>query len=300
MGIDELERRIGVSTLFMPAPRSQGVETFLEAVGRAYDAGWRCIEVVPGMCQGHTGYPRTRWSVGIDLDEITAAERTRIVDSLSRFPLRDVHSMNLDVNIASRNHGIRRESVRQFVQCADLARDIGAGVVTFHIGCPTPGDAIGDEDFVIEKDVEFGKQMADFCEKHDLSAGYENLGGFPTVQQMAEIIEKVASPRFGLHLDVGHAWLVGPTDPLDWVARIGEHIVNVHVHGTYHRPDRGFENHQSLALDDCTDIGALTRSLDAKGYAGPLILEILSKDIDTYLDLARESRDILLNAARVS
>jgi len=237
--------------------------------------------------------------VGIDLDEISAAERTRIADSLSRFPVRDVHSMNLDVNIASRNRGIRRESVRQFTQCAEFARDIGAGVVTFHIGCPSPGDAIGDDGFVIEKNVEFGKQAAEFCERHGLSAGYENLGGFPTVEQMAEIIEGVAGPRFGLHLDVGHAWLVGPTDPLDWVDRLGERIVNVHMHGTYHRPDRGFENHQSLALDDCTDINALMRAFDAKGYAGPMILEILSKDIDTYLDLAWKSRDILLDAARV-
>lgn len=293
---DALERRIGVSTLFMPAGKGT---TFFEAVDRAHDAGWQCIEVVPGTCQGHTGYPRTRWSVGIDLDGITPAERARIVDGLSRFPLRDVHSMSLDVNIASRNRGIRGESVRQFMQCAELARDIGAGVVTFHIGCPAPGDAIGDEDFVIEKDADFGKQMAEFCEKHDLLAGYENLGGFPTIEQMAEIIDKVASPRFGLHLDVGHAWLVGPTDPLEWVDKLGEHIVNVHMHGTYHRPDRGFENHQSLVLDDCTDISGLMRRLGAKGYAGPFIFEILSKDIDAYLDMARQSRDILLEAARV-
>lgn len=297
MNAAALQKRIGLSTLFMPAAAG---ETFLQAADRAYDAGWPCIETVPGLWQGNVGYPRTRWCVGIDLDEITAADRSSIIDSLSRFPLRDVHSMNLDVNIASRNRGIREESIRQFMLCAELARDISAAVVTFHIGCPNLGDAIGDEGFVIDKNVEFGKHMAEFCEKHGLLVGYENLGGFPTVDQMREIIERVASPRFGLHLDVGHAWLVGPTDPLEWIDDLGEHIVNVHMHGTYHRPDRGFENHQSLALDDCTDIPALLRRLDAKGYAGPLILEILSKNIDAYMNMARESRDILLDIARAS
>ncbi|MFH0962737.1 MAG: sugar phosphate isomerase/epimerase family protein [Planctomycetota bacterium] len=294
MSTQSWKQRIGVSTLFMPASRA---ETFFDALDLAFEAGWRCIEIVPGLWHGNAGYPRTRWSVGIDLDEISGAERDRLAKSLSRFPVRCVHSLCVDLNVASRNRGIRHESIRQFMLCADLARDIGAVAATFHIGLPSPGDVIGDEQFVIEKNIDFGKRMADFCEKHGILGGYENLGSFPTLSQMAEIIEKVDSPRFGLHLDVGHAWLVGPTNPVEWVTKLGEHLVNVHMHGTYHRPDRGFENHQSLALDDCTDFPSLLRALAAKGYKGPFILEIIAKNISAYLAAAQESCDILLGVA---
>lgn len=289
-----LKDRIGVSTHTMPC----NGETLWEALDMAHEAGFRALDIVPATYQGNSGYPATRLSVGIDLDEMTPKEQGRLASSVSRFPLRNVHSLHMDLNIASRNKGIARESVRQFMQCADLAVHIGAQSVTFHIGQPNYGERIGDESFVIERDVEFGKRMAEFAEKHDILSGYENLGGFPTLDQMVEIIERVGSPRFGLHLDVGHVWLSEPKEPLAWLRKLGRRIVAVHVHGTYHRPDRTFENHQSLELDDCTDLRGVMAGLRAAEFDGPMILEILAKDIPAYLDMCKRSRDILLEAAR--
>jgi len=70
----------------------------------------------------------------------------------------------------------------------------------------------------------------------------------------------------------------------------------MHMHGTYHRPDRMFENHQSLELDECTDLPGVMAGLDAAGFDGPVILEILAKDVPAYLEMSRRSRDILLGA----
>jgi len=291
-----LAQRVGFSTLFM---RSNGY-SLLEALDLGYDAGFRTVEVVPTTIQGNTGYPTTGFSVGIDLDEATPQEIDELAASLARFPRRNVHSMSRDINIASRNAGIARESVRQFMQCAQFAVDIAAQSVTFHIGLPNLGEQIGDEQFVIERNIEFGKRIAEFAENHNLKAGYENLGGFPNISQMQEIIDRVGSPRFGCHLDVGHVWLAGDKDPVRWVNELGPHLVAVHVHGTYHRPDRGFENHQSLELDDCTDFPALLAALNACGFDGPMILELLAKDIPTYLQMCQRSRDILLKAGEVS
>lgn len=96
-------------------------------------------------------------------------------------------------------------------------------------------------------------------------------------------------------LDVGHCWLVDATSPLAWIERLGDRIVAVHVHGTYHRPDRGFENHQSLRFEDCLDPASVMRALDDAGFDGPILFEILAKDMDAYLAAADESRAILLN-----
>ena len=292
----QLAQRIGFSTLFMQSD-SHGL---LEALDLGYEAGFRTVEIVPTTIQGHTGYPTTRFCAGIDLDDATTGQIDALAASIERFPVRNVHSMSRDINIASRNQGIARESVRQFLQCAQLAADIAAQSVTFHIGLPNLGEQIGDEQFVIDCNVEFGKQVAEFADNHDLKAGYENLGGFPNTSQMQEIIARVDSPRFGCHLDVGHAWLVEDTDPVRWVEQLGAHLVAVHMHGTYHRPDRGFANHQSLELDDCTDLPALLAALDAHEFHGPMILELLAKDIPTYLQMCQRSRDILLEVAEVS
>ncbi|MFH0964966.1 MAG: sugar phosphate isomerase/epimerase family protein [Planctomycetota bacterium] len=289
-----LERRIGISTLFM---QSSG-ETLFDALDLALDAGWTAIEFVPTAQSGHTGYPRTRRCVGIDLDDARPTDLDAVASALSRFPFRGLHAPQLDLNIASRNAGIARESVRQYRQCADFALRIGARWLTFHPGCPNLSEAVGDEAFIIRKNVEFAKEIADLCEKHDLVAGYENLGGFPSLDQMEEILDKVPSRRFGLHLDVGHTWLAPPRQPLPWVRRLGKRIVAVHVHGTYHRPDRGFENHQPLDLDDCTDLPALLSTLNSRSFAGPFIFEIIAKDIPTYLAFAARSRDILLSLHR--
>ena len=290
-----LTTRLGLSTLFMPA----NGKAFLGGLDAACEHGWQALEIVPALHHGHSGYPRTRWCLGIDLDTISSAELDRISASAARFPLRTVHSMSVDVNISSRNAGIRAESVRQYVQCAGFAARIGARAVTFHPGLPRPGESMGDEAHVIEQNVAFGRRMAEFCEQHDMLAGYENLGGFPTIATMREIIDRIGSARFGLHLDIGHAWLVGPTDPLDWIRDLGSRIVTVHMHGTYHRPDRGFENHQSLALDECTDLPGVAAGLQQAGFDGPIIFEILAPDIPSYLNKAGASRDLFLAAAGV-
>ena len=66
------------------------------------------------------------------------------------------------------------------------------------------------------------------------------------------------------------------------------------MHGTYHRPDRHFENHQSLELDDCTDLPRLMKLLNEHGYSGPINFEILANDIAGYLAACQRSKAMLL------
>ena len=45
-----------------------------------------------------------------------------------------IHAATVDINIASINKGIRAESVRQMLQCAEYAEKIGAKTITVHPG----------------------------------------------------------------------------------------------------------------------------------------------------------------------
>lgn len=288
-----LADRIGVSTLWMPC----NGETLWQALDEAFDAGFKSIEIVPTTIEGNTGYPRICTAVGIDLDDLTAASVDRLGTSIARFPLRIVHGPHRDLNIASRNRGILAESVRQYLQVAQLAADIGASAVTFHPGSPDPNELGGDDEYCVARDIEFGREAAAFAERHGLKVAYENLGGFPTPERMVEILDGIGSERFGWHFDVGHAWLVPPRDPMAWLARLSDRVVSVHMHGTYYRADRGFENHQSLALDECTDLPGIMRCLNEAEYDGPINFEISARDISRYFDYCRQSRDILLAVA---
>ena len=57
------------------------------------------------------------------------------IESFASFDL-DIymHAVNVDINIASINNGIRLESVRQTKDCLDLANEIGAIAITSHPG----------------------------------------------------------------------------------------------------------------------------------------------------------------------
>jgi YrbI family 3-deoxy-D-manno-octulosonate 8-phosphate phosphatase len=291
MATEHLYERIGLSTSFMPC----NGESFFEAVDQAYDAGWKTIEIAPTRQLGLTGHPRLRCGVGFEFDEISSSERDRIVDSVTRFPLRTVHSAQADLNLASRNAGIRHESMRQCLQSAEFARDIGAWAVTYHAGVPRAGQGPDDSAFAIHHNVEAGKRLAEYAEKYELRMGFEHAGTWPGPEQMLEILDGIGSPRFGLHFDVGHAWLAPPCDPLAWTGLMSDRLAMVHLHGTFYRPDRGFENHGPLEHDDCTDWAAVLDAFEKHAYAGPMIFEILTPTIVDYLRHANRSREILLN-----
>ncbi len=285
-----LEQRIGVSTLFMS---STGVSLW-EALDQAYEAGFGSIEIIPADFHCISGYPRAVMSVGFNLDRISDSEIDRLGESVARFPCRHVHSPCRGLNIASRNPGIAGESARQFMQCASLAARIEAQRVTFHLGIPERGDEINYDEFVIERNIEFGKRIADFAEKHNLLAGYENLGSFPTPVQMQTLLDGIDSKRFGLQFDVGHSFMVPPHDPFAWLQLLGDRIVGLHLHGTYHRPDRGYENHQSLEMEACIDLSELKRRLTDYAFSGSITLEILSNTFPEYLERCKRSKSIFL------
>ncbi|MBH05960.1 MAG: hypothetical protein CMJ20_06530 [Phycisphaeraceae bacterium] len=291
MAETSLYDRLGLSTSFMPC----NGESFHDAVDQAYEAGWRTIEIAPTKHLGLTGHPHLRCGVGFEFDEISPSERNRIISSVTRFPLRTVHGAQADLNLASRNAGIRRESMRQCILSAEFARDIGAWGVTYHLGVPRPGQGAEDSKFAVQHNIEAGKQLAQFAEKHNLRMGFEHAGTWPDPGPMMEILEGIGSQQFGFHFDVGHAWLAPPCDPMAWLELLANRLVMVHLHGTFYRPDRGFENHGSLESDDCTDLSALLEKIDGHAYKGPMVFEILSPTISDYLQRAEKSREILLN-----
>ena len=241
-----LDRWVGVSTYGMP---SNG-ENIFEGLEKAHSAGMGAIEIVPSDHEGSSGFPVTRPAVGFNLDTFTASFADKLAKACSCFETVTVHSPAQDLNLAAYNAGIRRESVRQYLKCIEIANTIGAGWVTFHPGNYV--DLLCDDRVIQEHNVEFGKQAAELAEKYDLVMGYEDMGSSSGnhFEHLIEVIDRIGSRRFGLNFDIGHACMLDSPDPYEWLTAFEGRIVEVHLHAAFHRPDRGVETHMPLDFED--------------------------------------------------
>ena len=253
----------------------------------------RAIELVPVEWAGHSGYPRTRRSVGFHPDTLEPADRHRLAESCSRFDAVSIHGAGADLNVAAHNSGIRRESVRQCLGLLELARDIGAGCVTYHPG-QYPKQLLDDE-ILRSRNVDLGVRAAERAEKYGLVVGYEVLGagGMRHFEHLLDVIHRIDSPRFGLNFDIGHAVMLGSPPPYQWLEAFAGRIVHVHLHGSFHRPDRGVETHVPLDYDDCYDLADLFQRIRAGGFDGSMIFEIISPSMEKYLGYAAQGKEMV-------
>ncbi len=177
-----------------------------------------------------------------------------------------LHAPYSDLNIASMNYPIYRESIRQIVKTIDAANRLDAGKVTFHPGYLSPvGKLVPDKVWTAQKSalVEIG-QAASEC---GILACLENLGGykeflcrFPEeILGMTEDLEGI-----GITLDLGHANTVDRVS--EFLARLGS-VHHLHIH----------DNHGSH--DEHLPLGAGTIDWEKAGravasrYSGMVVVE---------------------------
>lgn len=285
----DIEDRVGVSSFWMPGVSLE------EAINLASAKGFKSFEVVPADFQGVVGYPYTMTSAGVWLRTCSKERRSNLIKRLKEnFKIVTVHAPHLGVNIASINHGWREESIRQYIECIEFARDLGSSIVTFHPGGKTWGFN-QDPKEIIQYNIEFGKKAIEYAEEYDMKMGYEVTAPFETVR---EIINGIASKRFGLNLDLGHAAAFaarGGPSPLKWIEEFKDKIVEVHVHDFLSDwscgvgPDAGGA-HQPLGRGNVIDWSDVIKALKDAGFQGPFICEILAKDAPSMLEYCIDAK----------
>lgn len=82
-----------------------------------------------------------------------------------------MHAATVDINIASLNEGIRKESIRQMIDCGKFAEEIGAKTITVHPG------KIGRNDsrlrrYALEKSIE---AVGEIIDKTNIQISVENM-----------------------------------------------------------------------------------------------------------------------------
>jgi sugar phosphate isomerase/epimerase len=176
-----------------------------------------------------------------------------------------VHAPYSDLNLASMNFPIWRESVRQICSCIAHASTLAADRVTLHPGYLSPvGKLVPDKVWEAQKTAlrEIGTCAVD----HGILACLENMGGvreflcrFPEeIIGMTEGIEGI-----GITIDIGHANTVGKVD--DFLRTMG-HAHHLHIHDNHGAHD------EHLALGD-GNINWQKVGSAASSYTGIAVIE---------------------------
>jgi len=189
-----------------------------------------------------------------------------IQENLASTGLRStVHAPYSDLNLASLNYPIWRESIRQTCCCIHHAADL-TDRVTIHPGFLSPvGKLVPEKVWEMQKTalVEIGKHAED----HGVLACVENMISIKDFlcrypEEILGLTEGIAG--IGVTLDIGHANTNGLVDA--FLAHVGE-VNHLHIHDNHGQSD------EHLALGDGTINWEKVGRTVARDYSGPAVIE---------------------------
>ena len=204
-----------------------------------------------------------------------------------------LHAPVLDLNPSSINDNVHEATIKETLWSLDLAKNIGARVVTIHPGKRTVHRAPTDEDR--EKFLKYLLVSTKKADSLGIQLSLEN--SMPGVQSMCSRPDEMKSvltkfPGLYFTFDVVHAFIQSPDIAMSFIDELSDRIINVHV-GSPHNGKPHYPSHRQK------NMGALLRALKDSGYSGDMTIEIddqrysgkLSRE-DKVLEL-REEREYL-------
>lgn len=284
-----IEHRIGPSSCYAPET------SVFDAALKTKRAGFKAFEIHLDDFSGEIGKPWLVNYAGVWPRTFDEERRKKLKKELQGFSIVIVHGTPYEVNIATQNPGLREESIRQYMEAIEFANDIGASVVTFHMGHPSFGLINPRE--VFNRNVHFAKKAAKLAEEYDLMMGYETGSG---IEFWKKLLAAIGSDRFGMLLDVAH-WIMGNNRDMDnlmtAIEKFACQIVEVHVHDVISWAalgGRGLIDHYAFGRGTCIDLPRIVRKLKEVNYEGPLIFEIVEPTTERMLQECGRAKEIIV------
>lgn len=175
----------------------------------------------------------------------------------------------LDLNLASLNHGIRAETVRQLRAGLEACHDLAVGMLVVfpgrrHVLAPAP---MADSYATLLDEL---GPLADRAGELGVTLGLENgpTNFLDRAGQVAQLCRDVASPHVRAVFDVANSHMV--ENPAEGVREIAPWLGLVHLSDT----TKARWQHAPVGRGDVA-FADFARALDATGYTGPSIMEIV-------------------------
>ena len=199
---------LGMSTKVL---RDYSLEKTLDIL---YDTGYQAVEL---------------WVDDLLQTELTSQELTKRLEQYGM--QKSVHLLTEDLNIASFNEGIRRESIYQQKEGIKRAAEIGAGAVTLHPGRKTAKTKTLEEAWKMQ--LESIAELADTARQERVRLcveGMEKLAGefVQTIDDLKRVLDYCKDSELAVTLDIAHLQTIG--DPKQMISQAAcLNIGNVHI-----------------------------------------------------------------------
>jgi sugar phosphate isomerase/epimerase len=198
----------------------------------------------------------------------------------------NLHAPVMDLNPSSVNDNVHDVTIKETLWSLDLAKIIGARVVTIHPGKRTVHRAPTDEDR--EKFLKYLKVCKEKADRLNLRLSLEN--SMPGVRSMCSTPDEMKSvldkfPGLFFTFDIVHAFITSSEMTMLFIEELADKIINVHIgaphNGKPHYPSYLKKNMDSVltALADSGYDGDLTIEIDDKTYPKQLSKEDKVKEL---------------------
>ncbi len=209
--MDEV-RPVGVflSSLAIPDPT--------EAIAKAAELGIHYVHI-PRLPE--------QWLTPEGLDKIKAAlekHSVKVSAGCAVYPGEDYSNMETvrnTVGLLPAQYAEERLEITK--QCADFTRELGAPILTTHVGV-IPRDTTCED---YKRLVRIVQQVADDCAEKGLTFAMET--GQETAEEMVVFLEHVARENVKINFDPANMILYGTGRPLPALDTLKEFVVHVHV-----------------------------------------------------------------------
>lgn len=182
-----------------------------------------------------------------------------------------VHAPFSDLNIASLNERIRRETLSQIFEAIEIADFLELTIITLHTGRLSPLGMLFREK-AWETNLGSIREILDFSSDFNVRPCLENMPNFPgafccKIEELQRILDM--HPELGLTLDIAHAHTCG--DETEYVKELKDRMLHVHLHD-----NSGDSDSHSAVGEGNIDFTRVMRHL--KDFSGHMIIETRTED----------------------
>ena len=197
-----------------------------------------------------------------------------------------MHAPVMDLNPSSYNDLVHEATIKETLWSIELARTIGARVVTIHPGKRTAHRRPTDEDrdkFMkyLEISTKKAKNLGVNLSLENSMPGVQSMCSGP--DEMKEVLDRF--PGLFFTFDVVHAYINSPGIALSFIDELINKMINVHI-GAQHNGKPQYPAHHEKKMD------IVLHRLHDSGYKGDLTIEIDDKTYPQSLSKEDKVREL--------
>lgn len=167
------------------------------------------------------------------------------------------------------------EMYAQLADCVERCEKLGAGIMVVHLSSgvtPPPITDVGRERF---------EKLVDYAIRKNVKVAFENQRKLANLSWALETFEN--EDMVGFCWDCGHESCFSPGR--EYMPLFGKKLICTHIHD-----NEGIYNKDShlIPFDGNIDFERFAQHVKQSGYAGPLTLEVISKNSNCYDNISPE------------